>query len=106
MFKTVLSGGIPVAGTRPEYKQQHAAIKRLKKTNQYAYLLAPLLLLLADYVAVLCAEELSFVLRNYFVRNHGVLRITKFHFYIIAPVIYFVYSPRFLRPFPRSNRDF
>ena len=80
-----------MAGTRSEYKQQHAAVKRLKKTNQYAYLLAPLLLVLADYAAVLCAEQLSFTLRNYFVQNHGVLRITKFHFYVVAPVIYIVF---------------
>ena len=80
-----------MAGKRPDYKQQYIAAKKLKKTNKYAYLFAPLLLLLADYAAVLCAEELAFSLRNYFIRNHGVLYIPKFHFYIIAPVIYIVY---------------
>ena len=80
-----------VAGKSPDYKQQHEAVKKLKKTNKHAYLFAPLLLVLADYLAVLCAEGLSFELRNFFIRNHGVLRITKFHFYVIAPVIYLVY---------------
>lgn len=80
-----------MAGKRPDYIQQHNAVKKLKKTHKYAYLFAPLLLFLADYAAVLCAEELSFCLRNYFIRNHGELYISKFHFYVIAPVIYMVY---------------
>ena len=80
-----------MSGEKPEYKGRHAAAKRIKKTNKYAYLFAPLLLLLADYLAVLCAEKVSFVLRNFFVPDHGELHITKFHFYIIAPVIYMVY---------------
>ena len=48
-----------MAGKRPDYKQQHVAARKLKKTNKYAYLFAPLLLVLADYAAVLCAEEIS-----------------------------------------------
>ena len=72
-------------------RQPHEAAKRIKKIHKYAYLFAPLVLMLADYVAVLCAEGVSFALRNYFVRNHGELYISKFHFYVIAPVIYFVY---------------
>ena len=80
-----------MAGKRPACTQQHVAARKLKKTNKYAYLFAPLLLALADYAAVLCAEELSFVLRNFLVPDHGELYISKFHFYIIAPVIYMVY---------------
>jgi len=48
-----------VAGKRPDYKQKLVAPRKLKKTNKYAYLFAPLLLVLADYAAVLCAEEIS-----------------------------------------------
>lgn len=80
-----------MAGKRPDYKQQHSTVRKLKKTNKYAYLFAPLLLVLADYAAVLCAEEVSFALRNYFIQDHGFLYISKFHFYVIAPVIYIVY---------------
>ena len=80
-----------MAGKRPYHKQQHVVARKLKKTNKYAYLFAPLLLVLADYAAVLCAEEISFALRNYFIQDHGVLYISKFHFYVIAPVIYMVY---------------
>ena len=72
-------------------RQQQQTAKRIKKIHKYAYLFAPLVLMLADYAAVLCAEGVSFALRNYFVRNHGELYISKFHFYVIAPVIYFVY---------------
>ena len=64
---------------KPAYRQQQA-VRKLKKSNKYSYLFAPLLLMLADYAAVLCAEDLSFFLRNYFVRNHGYLYISKFHF--------------------------
>lgn len=78
-------------GKRPVYKQRQQPAKRIKKVHKYAYLFAPLLLVLADYFAVLCAEGLSFALRNYFIRNHGILYISKFHFYVIAPVIYIVY---------------
>ena len=84
-------GGVPVSGKKTEYKQQPTAARKLKKTNKYAYLFAPLLLVLADYVAVLCAERISFELRNYFIQGHGFLYISKFHFYVIAPVIYIVY---------------
>ncbi len=80
-----------MAGKRPDYKQQHVAARKLKKTNKYAYLFAPLLLGLADYAAVLCAEELSYVVRNFLVPDGGELYISKFHFYIIAPVIYWAY---------------
>lgn len=79
-----------MGGKKPAYRQQQA-VRKLKKSNKYSYLFAPLLLMLADYAAVLCAEDLSFFLRNYFVRNHGYLYISKFHFYLIAPVIYIVY---------------
>lgn len=72
-------------------RQPHEAAKKIKKIHKYAYLFAPLVLMLGDYAAVLCAEGVSFALRNYFVRNHGELYISKFHFYVIAPVIYFVY---------------
>ena len=58
---------------------------------RYTYILAQLLILIADYCAVLCAEGLSFVLRNHFIRNHGVLEIAWLHFYVITPVIYFAY---------------
>lgn len=64
---------------------------KIKSTNKYAYIIAPLVLLLSDYLAVLCAEEVSFLLRNYFIQDHGELVITRFHFYVIAPVIYFVF---------------
>ena len=86
----MISGGIFVGGKKPVYRRQQA-VRKLKKSNKYSYLFAPLLLMLADYCAVLCAEDLSFFLRNYFVRNHGYLYISKFHFYLIAPVIYIVY---------------
>ena len=80
-----------MSGKNPAYKRQREAAEKIKKTNKYANLFVPLLLMLADYVAVLCAEELSFVLRNYFIRDHGVLEIARYHFYVVTPVIYILY---------------
>ncbi len=64
---------------------------RIKASNKYAYIIVPLLLMLTDYCAVLCAEEVSFQLRNFLVPQGGVLRITKFTFYFITPVLYWVF---------------
>ena len=80
-----------MADKRTADKQLHNVAKKLKKTNKNSYLFASLLLVLADYLAVLCAEGFAFFLRNYFITNHGVLHISRFHFYVIAPVIYIVY---------------
>ena len=80
-----------MAGKRSEYKGRPEAVEKLKKTNKYAYLFVPLLLVLADYFAVLCAEEISFLLRDFFIKTRGALRITRFHFYVIAPIIYITY---------------
>lgn len=80
-----------MAGKMPAYTQQYVDARKPKLTNKYGYFFTPLLLILADYAAVLCAEEMSFVLRNYFSRSQDVLYISKFHFYVIAPFIYFVY---------------
>jgi undecaprenyl-phosphate galactose phosphotransferase len=44
-----------------------------------------------DYCAVILAEQLSFTLRNMLIKNHGVLRITWLHFYVICPIIYLTY---------------
>ncbi len=72
-------------------RNHYADAAKIKASNKYAYIIAPLILALADYCAVLCAEQLSFILRNYFISDHGVLEITKFHFYVITPVVYFLY---------------
>ncbi len=80
-----------MAGKRSVFKQQREAVIKIKRTNKYAYLFAPMLLVMADYLAVLCAEEVSYILRNFFIQDHGELIITNLHFYVVTPVIYLVY---------------
>ena len=52
--------------------------------------LVPLLFVLSDYIAILCAEELAFNLRNILITNHGVLIIAWYNFYIMIPSIYII----------------
>ncbi len=80
-----------MAEKKPQYKQRRDAELKIEKINKYAYLFAPLLLLLADYIAVICAEAVSYKLRNFFIQDHGELHITKIYFYAISPLIYLVY---------------
>ena len=66
-------------------------INKIKAANKYAFVIVPIVLALADYLAVLCAEELSFCLRNLMVPQGAVLYISKFNFYVITPVLYLIF---------------
>ena len=66
-------------------------INKIKAANKYAFVIVPIVLALADYLAVLCAEELSFCLRNLMVPQGAVLYISKFNFYVIMPVLYLIF---------------
>ena len=48
----------------------------------------PLLFIVSDYIAVLCAEKLSFSLRNILMPNQKALNIAWYNFYIVIPGIY------------------
>ena len=64
---------------------------KMKTSNQYAYIIVPVILFLSDYCAVLCAEHISFTLRNWLIVNHGELRVPSLIFYVITPLIYIVF---------------
>ena len=66
-------------------------INKIKAANKCAFVIVPIVLALADYLAVLSAENISFILRNVLIQNHGVLVITDFNFYFITPVIYLAF---------------
>ena len=66
-------------------------IYKISFKDKYAYILLPLLLAALDYFAVLSAEQIAFTLRNLLIKNHGKLRITWLHFYVICPVIYLTF---------------
>ena len=80
-----MTGKIPVKSTIC------VTADKMKTSNKYAYIILPVILVLSDYCAVLCAEQLSFTLRNLLIVNHGELRVPGLIFYVITPLIYVVY---------------
>lgn len=66
---------------------QNTEKKPISVKTAYISFLFPLVLMAADYCGILCAESLSFHLRNFFVSNDG-LHLSKFSMYVICPVIY------------------
>ena len=71
--------------------QNNSDNKTKPLTNQYAYIITPLILAISDYFAVLCAEQLSFTLRNLLITDHGELNVPPLIFWVITPLIYIVY---------------
>lgn len=55
--------------------------------NKYSTELLPLVLIIADYVAILGAEAVSINLRNFFMPEN-VFRLSWFSFHIIVPLVY------------------
>lgn len=80
-----LDGRLTAMGIR------RAKAQKIPFKEKYGYVILPILLAVLDYCAVLCAEQLSFTLRNLLITNHGVLRVSWLHFYVICPVIYLIF---------------
>ena len=80
-----------MTGKTPVKSTKSVTAVKMKTSNQYAYIILPVILFLSDYCAVLCAEQLSFTLRNLLIVNHGELRVPNLIFYFITPLIYIVY---------------
>ena len=64
---------------------------RIGLTNKYSGYLLPIILMVVDYCAVLCAEEVAFELRNFFVPNGGKLDISWLSFFVICPLTYIIF---------------
>ena len=64
---------------------------RIGLTNKYSSYLLPIILMVVDYCAVLCAEEVAFELRNFFIPDRGVLDISWLSFFIICPFTYLIF---------------
>lgn len=80
-----------MTGKTPVKSTKSVTAVKMKTSNQYAYIILPVILFLSDYCAVLCAEQLSFTLRNLLIVNHGELRVPGLIFYVITPLIYIVF---------------
>ena len=59
--------------------------------TQYVDFLLPMILMLVDYSAILCAEKISFELRNILVPDGGQLYIPWLAFFVICPFIYMIF---------------
>ncbi len=60
-------------------------------TNKYSTFMVALLLIVIDYLAVICAEQSSFLLRNFLVPNGGKLHISWLNFWVVFPVIFLLF---------------
>ena len=69
------------------YKLRTNAISK----NKYSGVLLILFLIVIDYLAVICAEETAFQLRNFFVSNNGKLHISWLNFWIVFPSIFLLF---------------
>ena len=74
-------------GESDKKKQVH----KVPFKDKYAYILLPVLLAIIDYCAILVAEQLAFMLRNFLIKNHGVLYISGLHFYVVCPLIFLLF---------------
>ena len=63
----------------------------IKATNKYVTFLLPILLILIDYVAIICAEQAAFSLRNFLITNNGKLHISWLNFWVVFPIIYLLF---------------
>lgn len=66
-------------------------VYKISFKDKYAYILLPVLLAIADYCAVLAAEQLAFTLRNFLITDHGSLYISQLHFYVVCPAIFLLF---------------
>ena len=66
-------------------------VYKISFKDKYAYILLPVLLAIADYCAVLAAEQLAFKLRNFLITDHGSLYISRLHFYVVCPAIFLLF---------------
>ena len=80
-----------MTGKKPVNKMSNNTHVITKFSNRFAHIIIPLILILSDYVAVLCAEQLSFTLRNLLITNHGELNVPPLIFWVITPLIYIIF---------------
>ena len=80
-----------MAGKKPVKNKNYLTGSAVNSPKKYAYILTPLIFVMADYCAVLCAEQISFTLRNLLIVNHGELNVPTLIFWVITPLIYIVF---------------
>jgi len=69
------------------YKLRNEAISKKKHIT----ILLVLFLVVIDYLAVICAEQTAFELRNFFVPHGGKLHISWLNFWVVFPAIFLLF---------------
>ena len=76
-------------------KKRVSRLKNLQNeinaTNKYATFLLPLLLITIDYIAIVCAEQAAFSLRNFLITFNGTLHISWLNFWVVFPLVYLLF---------------
>ena len=60
-------------------------------SDKYITILLPILYLLVDYVAIICAEQSAFILRNWIVLSGGKMHISWLNFWVVFPAIFLLF---------------
>lgn len=63
----------------------------INATNKYVTFLLPLLLITIDYIAIVCAEQAAFSLRNFLITFNGTLHISWLNFWVVFPIVYLLF---------------
>ena len=64
--------------------------ENLQKINKYTNIILPFVLICVDYIAIVCAEELAFNFRNFYIGNHS-LHISWLNFWVVFPLLYLIF---------------
>lgn len=64
---------------------------KISAADRYTSFLLPILLIIVDYIVIVSAEQLAFVIRNFVIPNGGTLHISWFTFWIVFPLLYLIF---------------
>ena len=64
---------------------------KISAADRYTSFLLPILLIIVDYIVIVSAEQLAFVIRNFVIPNGGTLHISWFNFWIVFPLLYLIF---------------
>lgn len=64
---------------------------KISAADRYTSFLLPILLIIMDYIAIVSAEQVAFVIRNFLIPSGGVLHISWFNFWVVFPLLYLIF---------------
>ena len=66
----------------------HFSKYKISAADRYTSFLLPILLLVVDYISIVSAEQIAFIIRNLLIPNGRALHISWLNFWIVFPVLY------------------